>query len=92
MASKRPIFPTRTPVVPRHIGRADVRLARLWRRVSLVLAEFIGVRAEPPRCALSPLVSIFFTISTSLGQLPGGLIHPRIATTEQWRGPDSHRQ
>ena len=86
MASKRPIFPTRKPVVARHIGRGDLqgRLARLWRRASLVLAKFIG-SGPPPRSALSPLVSIFFTISTSRGKLPGGLIHPRISTTEQWR-------
>ena len=66
--------------------------ARLWRRAGLVLAEFIGLRAEPPRCALSPLVSTSSRFRPAWGKLPGGLIHPRIATSEQWRAPNSRRQ
>jgi hypothetical protein len=45
------------------------RFAGLWRRASLVLTDIMfGVQAEPPCCALLPLVSILFAISTSLGQ------------------------
>ena len=83
MASKRPIFPTRKPVVARHIGRGDLqgRLARLWRRASLVLAKFIGTAAL---CPLATRVDLFHDFDQPVGKLPGGLIHPRISTTEQW--------